>query len=165
MYHMMHFVDSWSVLTSMYALWEQRAFSSCSSKHYLEQRRGSVNTYGMNGFIFAWEKVLEPLQPHTSAHSLRSPRDPAKSGAVRRPFCSIPRCSACVAWLVSGSTSLFLSRQAAHVSGSVYAQTEELQQRYEGDPSSRARGMRGTHLPSTCSFCMCSIWWHNLQTP
>lgn len=153
MYHKMHFVAGWALLTSMYALWMQSTSPSSSPEQYLEQRRGSVNTMEWMALFWPGKRCKSLYNPMPFALSFRSPRDPAKSGAARCPFCSTPRCSAFVAWLASGSTSLCLSRKAVHVCAHASVHTQR----------SYSRGMRGTHAPG--KRFTCSMWWHNLQTP
>lgn len=139
MYHKMHFVAGWALLTSMYAPWMQSTSPSSSPEQYLEQRRGSVNTMEWMALFWPGKRCKSLYNPMPFALSFRSPRDPAKSGAARCPFCSTPRCSAFVAWLASGSTSLSEQKGCPCMCTCICTYTEELQQRYEGDPCSREK--------------------------
>lgn len=118
------------------------------------------NREGVQWIPVEWMALFWPgkrckslYNPMPSALSFRSPRDPAKSQAARCSFCSTSRCFAFVAWLASGSTSLCLSRQAAHVCAHASICTQR----------SYGRGMRGTHTPG--QRFTCSMRWHNLRTP
>lgn len=128
---------------------------SCSPKTLPVTEKGFSEYLWNEWFYFCLEKVYALLQPHTFCSLLQIPRDPEKWVAARCLFCSTK-----MFWLHGlasvGSTSLSLSRQAAHAAGS-----------YVNRQRSYSRGVRRTHLPGqrfTCSFCICSIWWRNLQT-
>lgn len=132
----------------------------CNALHLALPQNITWNREGVQRIPMEWMALFLPgkrckglYNPMPSALSFRSPRDPAKSGAARCPFCSTPRCSVFMAWPASGSTSPCLSRQAAHVCEHASVCTQR----------SYSRGMRGTHTPG--QRFTCSMWWHNLRTP